>query len=177
MKIIEFSKRYTVSYLILNPFYNSFLPEGIKISEMGIINTFLFYGDKEIDRNENSCFLLFEESIFSEYLLYFITSEYFIKLHDLGDYIIVELRLPYPNMKDIILKGEYSELLNYGYHEKVNKNSMGYKIVTKDAMLRLSWQRLEEDLECTILESSEVYPKPLKKDETYLTSIKQIEWT
>ena len=175
MNLIKFSSRYTVASLLLNPFYSSFLPKEVTLKELGLINTYLFYGLPEKDNNETSCFMVFDALFINDHILNLKCSSYYVDSFDVDDKYVLEMRLPIPNMKRIILSGNYSLLKEEKYHELLNKNSIGYKIIVKDPILRLGWQRVEEDLDCNVLTNKESYPLPLKRDETYLTSIKQRE--
>lgn len=178
MNLLKLMTRYTTGTLILSPFYSKSLfgDSDKKLSEVGLINIFLLYGDRAKDSTNGSiAYLSILTRGFLECELAFKINEYYVKHREIDDEItLVEMKLPIPGMKRTVLQGKYSELREAGYHKMVLKESIAYKIVTQDEDIGRKWRLVEEELNTNILEGSEVFPKPNYRQETFLLRTKEL---
>lgn len=178
MNLLKLMSRYTTGTLVLSPFYSESLfgKSGTKLSEVGLINIFLLYGDKLKDAsNKNIVYLLILTRGFLPHKVSFEINDYYDSYEEIDDELcLVRMRLPIPGMKRAILQGEYSTLRDQNYHKMIIKESIAYKIVTQEEDLKRKWNLVEEELNIDILEGKEVFPKPHYKQETYLLRTKQL---
>jgi len=178
MNLLKLMSRYTTGTLLLSPFYseNLFGKNERKLSEIGLINIFLLYGERAKDKvNGNTVYLVILTRGFLPFKVVFEINDHYVNSYELDDELtMVEMKLPIPGMKGTILQGRYSELKDVGYHKTVLKESIAYKIVTQDEDLKRKWRLLEEELNTDILEGNEVFPKPNYKQETFLLRTKEL---